>query len=192
MDQEYLQIIRLNCGSKQAFTAIYNKYVGRIFNYVCAMTRDEVLAEDITQFCFMKLWERRKEIRPDENFAAYLYVIARNAVYKETRRLVTSAQLHRLPHPCLGHRSEQHAGGCQLQPAEEQDGSGDRPAARLAEADLPHELRAAYDQRGDRPRTEHLAEDRGDAVEPRRSGPAQASGAFHLKIITKNGFPCKE
>ena len=91
MDQEYLQIIRLNCGSKQAFTAIYNKYVGRIFNYVCAMTRDEVLAEDITQFCFMKLWERRKEIRPDENFAAYLYVIARNAVYKETRRLVTSA-----------------------------------------------------------------------------------------------------
>ena len=91
MDQEYLQVIRLNCGSKQAFTAIYNKYVGRIFNYVCAMTRDEVLAEDITQFCFMKLWERRKEIRPDENFAAYLYVIARNAVYKETRRLITSA-----------------------------------------------------------------------------------------------------
>ena len=100
MDQEYLQIIRLNCGSKQAFTAIYNKYVGRIFNYVCAMTRDEVLAEDITQFCFMKLWERRKEIRPDENFAAYLYVIARElnispkTVETQLSRVVAALRKH--------------------------------------------------------------------------------------------------
>ena len=40
------------------------------------MTRDEVLAEDITQFCFMKLWKRRKEIRPDEEFRRLPYVIA--------------------------------------------------------------------------------------------------------------------
>lgn len=91
MNQEYLHIIRLNCGSKQAFTAIYNKYAGKIFNYVRSMTQDESLAEDITQFCFMKLWERRKYIRSDENLAAYLYVIARNAVFKETRRLILSA-----------------------------------------------------------------------------------------------------
>lgn len=91
MNQEYLHIIRLNCGSKQAFTAIYNKHAGKIFNYVRSMTQDEILAEDITQFCFMKLWERRKYIRSDENLAAYLYVIARNAVFKETRRLIKSA-----------------------------------------------------------------------------------------------------
>lgn len=30
--------LSLELRQQQAFTAIYNKYVGRIFNYVCAMT----------------------------------------------------------------------------------------------------------------------------------------------------------
>lgn len=55
------------------------------------MLHNDVLSEDITQFCFMKIWEHRSDIHPDENFAAYLYTIARNAVYKETRRSITSA-----------------------------------------------------------------------------------------------------
>lgn len=48
------------------------------------------MSEDITQFCFMKVWEKRSEIKPKDNFAAYLYTIARNAVYKEIRRNTTS------------------------------------------------------------------------------------------------------
>jgi len=87
MDQDYIQLIRLNNGSKQAFVALYTKYVGRIYNYVRSMLLDE----DITQLCFMRVWENKTKIKPDSNFAAYIYVIARNEVYKETRRLVTSA-----------------------------------------------------------------------------------------------------
>ena len=82
---------RLKQGDREAFDAIYERWGGYVYNFTCKTLFNKSLAEDITQFCFMKLWERRKEIRPDENFAAYLYVIARNAVYKETRRLVTSA-----------------------------------------------------------------------------------------------------
>ena len=91
MDQEYLQIIRLNCGSKQAFTAIYTKYVGRIFNYVCAMTRDEVLAEDITQELFLRLWEYRATIDEERNFQAWVFTVARNLVYREGRRMLLNS-----------------------------------------------------------------------------------------------------
>ena len=91
MDQEYLQVIRLNCGSKQAFTAIYNKYVGRIFNYVCAMTRDEVLAEDITQELFLRLWEYRTQIDEERNFQAWVFTVARNLVYREGRRMLLNS-----------------------------------------------------------------------------------------------------
>ena len=88
--EDRLLITRLNYSSKQAFAELYRKYAGKIYNYALALTRDELIAEDITQFCFMKVWEHRTGIRPGENFPAYLYTIARNAVYKETRRNVTS------------------------------------------------------------------------------------------------------
>lgn len=90
MEDRFL-IIRLNCSSKQAFAGLYKKYVGKIYNYVHSLTHDKVITEDIVQFCFMKVWEHRTDIRPNDNFSAYLYTIARNAVYKETRRTITSA-----------------------------------------------------------------------------------------------------
>lgn len=89
MEDTFL-IIRLNCSSKQAFAELYRKYVGKIYNYVHALTGDEILSEDLTQFCFMKVWEKRSEIKAKDNFPAYLYTIARNAVYKEIRRNTTS------------------------------------------------------------------------------------------------------
>lgn len=88
--EDRLLIIRLNCSSKQAFAELYRKYAGKIYNYVLAMTRDDIIAEDITQFCFMKLWEHRTGIKHNENFLAWLYTTARNAVYKETIRNVNS------------------------------------------------------------------------------------------------------
>lgn len=90
MDKDSLDIIRLNNGSKPAFVSLYNKYVGRIYSYIRSMVSEDSLSEDLTQFCFMKIWEHRKEIKADANFPAYLYVIARNAVFKEMRRMLTS------------------------------------------------------------------------------------------------------
>lgn len=89
-NDDYILILQLNNGSKKAFVELYDKYAGKIYNYVHAMLRDKSLAEDITQLCFMMVWEKRTEIAPDRNFAAYLYVIARNAVYKETRSNVVA------------------------------------------------------------------------------------------------------
>lgn len=71
---------------------LYQKYVGRVYGYVLSMTRNETTAEDITQYCFMKVWEHRERLRPDDNFGAYLYVVARNATYNETRRRINASR----------------------------------------------------------------------------------------------------
>ncbi len=91
MMDDKLLIIRLKCSDRQAFAELYGRYVGKIYNYVLSMTRNKVVTEDITQFCFMKLWERRESLRLDENVIAYLHAIARNQVYKEARRSLTAA-----------------------------------------------------------------------------------------------------
>ena len=40
----------------------------------------------------MRLWEKRRQIAPDNNLPDYLYVMARNAVYKETRHQLFSTK----------------------------------------------------------------------------------------------------
>lgn len=102
MNEDYIHIIQLNNDSKHAFVELYDKYAGKIYNYVRSMLRDKSLAEDITQFCFMKVWERRRSIQPERNFAAYLYVIARNAVFKETQNNLTALKFLQCSRTVIG------------------------------------------------------------------------------------------
>lgn len=92
MKEDCVLIKGLNGSSKESFAALYDKYAGMVYNFACSILKDASLCEDITQSCFVSLWTRRKEISPDGNVPAWLYVTARNAVYKEIRRQVTAAR----------------------------------------------------------------------------------------------------
>ena len=41
-------------GSKKAFTALYDKYMGMVYGYVVSIVKDSSLAEDITQQIFIQ------------------------------------------------------------------------------------------------------------------------------------------
>ena len=82
----------LNVSDKASFEALYNKYVGMVYNFLNSVLRNEVLAEDLTQWCFMQLWESRSSMDPNRNLPAWLYVTARNAAYKEVRRKITASR----------------------------------------------------------------------------------------------------
>lgn len=85
---DVLLINQLKDGSKTAFEKLYYKYSGKLFNTISLLLYDKTIAKDITQSCFMIIWEKRSTIDADKNFAAFLYTIAKNLVYKETERLI--------------------------------------------------------------------------------------------------------
>lgn len=87
-----LLIRQLKEGSQFAFEQLYSKYSGKIFNTVSRLVYDKTIAKDITQSCFLTIWEKRETLDPDKNFSAYLYTIAKNLVYKETERLVLNGR----------------------------------------------------------------------------------------------------
>ena len=89
MEQDYILIAKLNASSKQAFSDLYEKYVDMVFSFVVSLMNDSSVAEDITQFVFIQLWEHRKDISSQKNLPAWLYVTARNAAYKEIRRMLS-------------------------------------------------------------------------------------------------------
>lgn len=87
-----LLITELNAGSRKAFSSLYDKYAGMVYGFACSVLKNETLAEDITQLCFMQLWEHKESISAGKNLPAWLYVSARNAIYKELRRQVTATK----------------------------------------------------------------------------------------------------
>lgn len=84
VDKEVL--IRLRKGDYAAFEELYWIYNRRLYNFVLSVLFDKSLAEDITQTCFLKIWENRKNIDEEKGFTSYLHTIAKNLVYRETER----------------------------------------------------------------------------------------------------------
>ena len=92
MKEDQILIEQLNASSMEAFSSLYDKYAGMVFNFTRSILKDAAICEDITQSCFALMWSRRASISPDGNVPAWLYVVARNAVFKEVRRQVTASK----------------------------------------------------------------------------------------------------
>lgn len=71
---------RLRGGDERAFEKIYNHYSNPLFWKLKQMLKDQEEAEEILQELFVRIWERRIQINPEQRFINYLYSIARHMV----------------------------------------------------------------------------------------------------------------
>lgn len=73
-------------GDVEAYGALYNIFLDRIYRYVFYQVGNQMLAEDITEEVFVKSWKAIKTCRGrEQTFSAWLYRIARNHII-DTRR----------------------------------------------------------------------------------------------------------
>lgn len=77
-DNEYAE--RLKMGDFSAFDALFHKYSEMLYAFALSITRDQFAAEDITQLVFLKVWEKRAQIKEHLSFKSYLFSVA----YHET------------------------------------------------------------------------------------------------------------
>jgi RNA polymerase sigma-70 factor (ECF subfamily) len=68
-------------GNTRAFTAIYNTYYPRLFNFAKRMVDNRQEAQDITAETFVKLWRLHANFSTPDKIRAFLFVTARNACY---------------------------------------------------------------------------------------------------------------
>ena len=73
------------------FDIIWRKHSAHVYNFISSMVFDKSMAEDLTQEVFLKIWEKRSEIDSERNVEAYVFTVARNLVYKETRKMLVNA-----------------------------------------------------------------------------------------------------
>lgn len=73
-------------GDAAAFRELYEGYQGRIFLFAYQLTKSKEAAEEVVQEVFVKLWEKREQIRIEKNFSAYITRMARNLVLDGLKR----------------------------------------------------------------------------------------------------------
>ena len=104
---DHALMARIAKGDHQAFRQLVERHQDAIVGTVTKMLGNSSDAEDITQLVFVRVWKHAKRYKPDSKFTTYLYTIARNLVYNESRRrsrkkTVSSDQReddHHLQHP---------------------------------------------------------------------------------------------
>lgn len=89
-------LIQLREGNGQALDYFYHQYSLRIYRKILNMVKVEVVAEELLQDVFVKIWDRRHLIDIDKSFKAYLYTIAQNLVYDLYRKIARDEKLQKV------------------------------------------------------------------------------------------------
>lgn len=78
-------LTRFGQGDELAFRALYVHFQGKIFAFALKHTKSEQIAREVLQSVFIKLWEKRAQVRPDDNFEGYLVRITHNHILNMMR-----------------------------------------------------------------------------------------------------------
>jgi len=70
--------------SKQSFEALYQRYSGKLYNFVMKLSKgNNYMAEELVQRTFIKVWDNRASVNPEKSFISYLCTIAKNMLLNE-------------------------------------------------------------------------------------------------------------
>jgi RNA polymerase sigma-70 factor (ECF subfamily) len=76
---------RAQQGDVDAFAEVYRDHVGRVFALCRRMTGDPVLADEMTQDVFVRVWERLASFRGESAFGSWLHRLAVNVLLTDRR-----------------------------------------------------------------------------------------------------------
>jgi len=82
---ESAMIRDLKRGSLAAFDSICELYAGQLYHYCKRYTRSAEDAEEIVQDTFIKLWNKREEIKQEDTLRALLFVISKHKLISAYR-----------------------------------------------------------------------------------------------------------
>ena len=131
---------RLAGGEDTALNEIIHRWQDRLISFLWHMSHDQIVARDLAQETFVRLYQNRHRYRPHAPFASYLFQIARNLLFNHVR------WSKRHPSESLEFLSDEgfDPEGNEPSPDKAMVGTETIHQVRLAIADLPDELREAF------------------------------------------------
>ena len=92
-------LVELRDGSTLAFNDVFRAYYNNVKYYIRDLVKSTEVAEGIAQEVFIKLWEVKERIDPEQNVKAFIFKIAHNLALKYIKkRLKEEAFLAEMAH----------------------------------------------------------------------------------------------
>jgi RNA polymerase sigma-70 factor (ECF subfamily) len=88
--------MRLKLGDEQAFELLFRMYFVRLCAFANKFLNDPEEAREIVQNVFVKIWEGRDEIDPEDSLKSYLFKIAQNLSLNKLRRKKVESRYNEL------------------------------------------------------------------------------------------------
>lgn len=73
--------------SEYAFQLMYDRHRNRIYQVAIRYLKSPLLAQEVVQDVFLKLWIERKNIKTDQPLEAWLYTVARNNLINRLKKI---------------------------------------------------------------------------------------------------------
>lgn len=93
LKEEKELVLRLQAGDEWAFEQLYGLYKLRILKKLIRFVKREDIAVELLQDIFLKLWEKRESLDPEQSFRSYLFRIAENKITDLFRRAAHDKKL---------------------------------------------------------------------------------------------------
>lgn len=74
-------LLKVAAGDESAFGQLFKAHYSQLSGYIMRITESELLAEEIVQDVFLKIWINRQSLTELKSFQAYLMVVARNHAF---------------------------------------------------------------------------------------------------------------
>jgi RNA polymerase sigma factor (sigma-70 family) len=88
-------VVKLRAGDVSAFDSLYWRYYQVVYRNILKLTKDPLVAEDILQEVFIRLWEKRQDINFEQPVVNWIFVISFNLSIDYTRKKLREHELHR-------------------------------------------------------------------------------------------------
>ncbi|HKG08350.1 MAG TPA: RNA polymerase sigma-70 factor [Pedobacter sp.] len=90
-DHELVALLKQ--GDQRAFEQLYLNYGVKILRKLIRLLKDEEIAKEILQDVFLKVWEKREGLDPEQSFRSYVFRIAENLVIDFFRKAATDKKV---------------------------------------------------------------------------------------------------
>jgi RNA polymerase sigma-70 factor (ECF subfamily) len=79
-------IVLVQAQNKEAFRALYQMHLSRVYGLCCRLCSDKSQAEDATQEVFIQLWQKIGNFKGDSQFSTWLHSVAANVTISYIRK----------------------------------------------------------------------------------------------------------
>ena len=79
-------LARVSNGDQEAFSSLFNQFWNKVYTQSLVYLKSPLLAEDVTQEIFCKIWTARASLPQVANFSAYLFITTRNEIISSLRK----------------------------------------------------------------------------------------------------------